>query len=51
MATSVRISPETHKHLLKISGDMQADSEEKVTMEKAIVKLMEYWNGKGGEKK
>lgn len=40
---TIKVSDGTHKRLLKISGEIQAKSEEKTTMEKAIRKLIEKW--------
>lgn len=38
---TIKVSDETHKKLLKLCGEMQAKTEEKTTMEKAIRKLVE----------
>lgn len=43
---TIKVGDETHRKLLKICGSIQATSDEKITMEKAIKKLMGVWEEK-----
>jgi len=45
---TVKISDMTHRKLLKLCGEIQATTEEKTSMEKTILELLNEWErGKG----
>jgi hypothetical protein len=46
----IKVCTETHGKMLRVLGEIQQTTDERVTMEKAIVKLIEYWNNGGGGK-
>lgn len=44
----IKVHKETHCRLLRIMGEIQQESDERITLEKAILKLMDVWGEKGG---
>ena len=50
MVKTIRLSDQIHKTLLSVLGDIQSISEERVTMDKTIQKLIEEWRNNHGKK-
>lgn len=54
MASSkpVKVSCDTHGKMLRILGEIQQETDERITMDKTIVKLIDFWyNGEEVKKK
>lgn len=42
----IKISSDTHGKVLRVLGEMQQGTDERMTMEKTILGLIDHWNGK-----
>ncbi|MFH1978641.1 MAG: hypothetical protein ABIJ92_04920 [Candidatus Aenigmatarchaeota archaeon] len=46
----IKVHRKTHSRLLRIMGEIQQSSDERVTLEKAILRLMDVWGERNGSK-
>lgn len=40
----IKVCTETHGKILRVLGEIQQHSNERITMEKVILKLLDFWN-------
>ncbi len=51
MASSkpIKISCDTHGKMLRVLGEIQQTTDERITMEKTILRLMDFWYKERGK--